>query len=105
MKGAGALPILDIQLERTTRHHQKGKVFRAAANFDVDGTMLRAEVEDADIYAACNILREELEREIKKWKTKSFTLEKRGARAAKRDLHFDPAARLPIKSRVRNEGN
>lgn len=99
------LPILDVEVERTTRHHRKGQVYRILVNLTLGKKLIRAEATDDDIRAACDVLEEELKREIQTHKTKSLTLLKRGARQAKKDLHYAKAARLFRKGRIRNEGN
>lgn len=99
------LPILDLEVGRTTQHHHKGKVYRVAANLALNGKLIRAEAEDVDVHAACDLVEDELKREITHYKTRASSLLKRGARAVKRELRFDRAARLFTKGRVRNEGN
>ena len=96
---------LEIEVSRITRHHQKGAVYRVAANLSWNGQMLRASHEDEDSRAACDVVEEELKREIEKHKTRAFSLFKRGARKAKKDLQYDPAARMYRKGRIRDEGN
>lgn len=99
------LPILDIEVERTTRHHHKGRVYRAAATLTLDHVSLRAQADGEDVRAACDGLEDELKREITTYKTKAQSLQKRGARRAKKDLHLARAARLFRKGRIRDEGN
>ena len=99
------LPVLDLEFGRITRHHRKGKVFQAEANLSLGAVLLHAEVDAEDIRTACDLLREELEREIMTCKSRARALERRGGRRAKKDLRFDPAARLYRKGRIRNEGN
>lgn len=98
------LPILDVELARTTRHHRKGNVFHAEANLSLDGTMLRAEATAEDIRAACDLLEEELRRELTHYKTKRTAIEKRRARQVKKDVRLSRAARLYRKGRIREEG-
>lgn len=81
-----ALPILDLEFSRTTRHHRKGKVYYAEANLTLGGKLLRSEVEDEDIRSCCDILKDELEGEIKRFKQRSITRERRGARRIKKEL-------------------
>ena len=102
---AGGLPLLDIEISRTTRHHRKGRVYMVAATLALGKKTIRAQVLDEDPYAACDLLEDELKREIQTHKTKSLALFKRGARKTKKDLHLAPAARLFRKGRIRNEGN
>ncbi|MEK7098948.1 MAG: ribosome-associated translation inhibitor RaiA [Patescibacteria group bacterium] len=77
------LPLFDIEVERTTRHHRKGQVYRVVVNITLGRKLLRAEATDEDPRAACDLVEEELKREIRSFKTKSRTLVKRGARRAK----------------------
>lgn len=81
------LPILDLEFSRLTRHHRKGKVYYAEANLSLGKTVLRAEVEEEDIRACCDLLEEELKREINGFKNRRAALEKRKARSAKEILH------------------
>lgn len=100
-----ALPILDLELGRSTRHHRKGKVYHAEAGLSLDGTLLRAEADDEDIRTAIDLLEEELEREIVTYRGRARARERRGERVAKKELCLDPAARLYRGGRIRNEGN
>lgn len=79
----GDLPIFNIEVERTTRHHRKGQVYRMEANITIGKKILRAEATDEDPRAACDLLEEELKREIRTFKNKSRVLVRRGGRMAK----------------------
>jgi len=98
---------VDIEFSRVTRHHKKGMVWKAdvVAALPQQKSPLYAEVTDEDIHAAIDLLAEELEREIQKYKGKFQALARRGARVAKKDLRLDPSARMFRKGRVRNEGS
>jgi len=61
--------IVDVEVGRRNKHHKKGEVFRAEANLDLPGKMLRAEERDYDIYIAVNKVRGKIQREINKYKT------------------------------------
>lgn len=99
------LPILDLEVGRSTRHHRKGKVYRVSANLTLGKQMLRAEAEDVDIRTCCDLVEEELESEIRHFKERASSKDKRVARRLKKDLRFDPAARTYQKGRILNEGN
>lgn len=99
------LPILDLEVGRSTRHHNKGRIYRISASLTLGKKTLRAEEESEDIRQACDLLEEELEREILKFKGSSRAKSRRIAREVKKELHFDPGARLYHKGRVRDEGN
>lgn len=98
------LPILDIEISRTTRHHKKGKVYRVSARLTHAKTHLYASVDNEDIRAACDLLEEALRREIKKNKGRLSAKEKRQARVLKKEKNLAPAARLYRKGRIRGEG-
>ena len=72
-----------VELERTTSHHTKGEIYRAEVNMSVEGVMHRSETSSTDLYAAIDLLRDELARKIKSEKGKSESIFKRGARAVK----------------------
>ncbi|MCX6744739.1 MAG: ribosome-associated translation inhibitor RaiA [Candidatus Parcubacteria bacterium] len=63
--------IARVDVGRTSNHHQKGDVFRAEININVpQKQLLRAEAVRDDLYVAINEAKEELERQIKKYKEK-----------------------------------
>lgn len=99
------LPVLDLEFSRTTRHHQKGRIYRAEANLTIGNKMLRAVVEEEDIRVACDLLEDGLVNEIKKFKNRTISITRRGAMRAKKDLRLDPRARFYKTARTRNEGN
>lgn len=100
-----ALPILDLEFYRNTRHHRKGNVYHAEANLNIGSRAIRAKVDDADMRSAIDLLEEELRRSILDFKGRARSRELRGERQAKKELRLDPAARLYRKGRIRNEGN
>ena len=104
-QAATDLPILDVEVERTTAHHRKGDVYRVAAKLCGGKQCFYANARHADVRAACDLLEEELQREMYAKKNWITTMFKRGARAFKRHLRPDPAARLWRKGRVRDEGD
>ena len=99
-----ALPVLDLEFERSTMHHKKGKVFRAEATLTLNGRRIRAAVGDEDIRACCDRLKEELERGILNYKSKKTAISRRVARSVKKSLRLDPLARKSRGARDREEG-
>lgn len=99
------LPILALEFGRATRHHHKGKVYHAEATLALGKKVLRAEVDEENIRAACDLLAAELKKEILNYKNKTFALHKKETRRVKKDLRFDPAARMYRQGRIRDEGN
>ncbi len=97
------LPMLDIDVERTTAHHRKGEVYKVGVNLSIGGKFFRAEAHDVDARTACDLVENELQREMYGRKNKISAVFRRGARAFKKSMRFDPAARLWRKGRIRDE--
>lgn len=74
---------LDLEAERTTRHHRHGKIFRAEAKLSIGSLVLYADAVGENLHEAIDLLEEELEKEIKKFKGKRVARERKGARALK----------------------
>lgn len=99
------LPTLEIEIGRSTRHHQKGNIYYVSATLSLAGKTIQAKSDAEDIYRACDFLAKELKKEFISYKSKSRALDKRGARKVKKDLRLDPAARMYRKGRILNEGS
>ncbi len=76
----------DVELAKTTRHHQKGDIFKAEVNLKVPGRLIRAVAEEWDLRVAIDAAKDELQREIKVNKEKHVSLYRKGARLFKRLL-------------------
>lgn len=74
---------LDIEVGKTTKHHKTGPYFRAEANLSLGKKLLRAEAVGENLNEAIDLLEEELEREIKKFKERNRALMLKGARKLK----------------------
>ena len=76
-----------VEVARTTRHHNKGNIFRAEVTISLPGKKtLRAEAEEWDVRVAIDKVRDELFMEINKWKEKRTTRSKTMARKFKNRL-------------------
>lgn len=84
----------EVELGKTTRHHQTGDIFRAEINLSVGGKLFRAESEKDDLFAAIDEVRDDLAGEIKKFKTKKETIFIRGARSIKKKFSISSLARF-----------
>lgn len=82
--------LADVEVGRTTFHHQKGDVFRAEVNIQVPNKLLRAEKEANDIFAAIDGVKDDLKREITKYKKTAETKQRRGSRLLKKITKFTP---------------
>lgn len=69
-----------VEVGRPSRHHHKGFVYRAEINLKIGSNLFRAEVEHADLRIAIDFARDEIERQIKKFKSKT----RKAARQPKR---------------------
>jgi len=61
---------VDVEVGKTTRHHQKGDVFFCELNVSVPRKLLRSREEMDDIYKAINKAKDWMQRELKKYKGK-----------------------------------
>ncbi len=77
--------LIEFEVERST-HHRKGEVFRAEANITHKGDLFRARSNKFDMRAAIDDVRDQVERQISKSRTRRFELVKRGARMIKKML-------------------
>lgn len=97
--------LAEVELSRTTLHHQSARdLFRAEINLTIAGRMFRAESEQSDLRTALEEVRDDLEREINKFKTKKETVFIRGARSIKKAISLSPLARFNRKSKNQEDG-
>jgi ribosomal subunit interface protein len=73
----------DVELGMISRHHKSGDVFRAEINLQMPGKSLRAEAEMGDIYAAIDIAKDEMVRELQVTKDKKVSKVRRGGAKVK----------------------
>ncbi len=84
---SGAEALCEVELGRTTNHHKSGDIFRAEVNIVEPGNVqIFAFAEEADLYAAIDVVRDTLEREIVSKKNKRHTLFRRGSAKVKQLL-------------------
>ena len=60
-----------VEVGRTTKHHQKGDIFRAEAQMRLPGKSLRAESEKNNLKLAITEVKDELQLKLKKYKGKA----------------------------------
>jgi len=72
-----------VDIGRTSQHHQKGDVFRAEVQMHLPNKSLRAEAIHEDLRVAINIVKEELEIEVKKYKGRRISRARTWARKTK----------------------
>ncbi len=70
--------MFNVELGKTTNHHRAGEVYRCEINLHLKGRDLRAESEMDDLYAAIDIAKDEIVREIQSGKERRISLARRG---------------------------
>ena len=86
VENEGGDTVVVFEVGKTTRHHQKGDVFRAEINIRSLGKMYRAEAVEADLYAAIDRASEIIFREVGQSRNRWKTLMVRGARSLKKRI-------------------
>jgi ribosomal subunit interface protein len=72
--------LCDVELAKTTDHHEKGDVYYAEINLTVDGKLFRATAEAETIEAAIDIMQSNVMRLLRKTKRKGlYNIRKGGA--------------------------
>ncbi len=82
------LIMTDIELSRPSKHHRKGDVFRCEVNVSVGKHLLRAEEEAGALAEAVDLVRDEIQLEIKKFQSKRRDQSRRAERKIIRRRKF-----------------
>ena len=67
-----------VEIARSTKHHLKGDVYHVECNLELPGKLLRAEFENWDVRLGVDEVRNELQRELKKYQEKFRPQDSRG---------------------------
>lgn len=59
-----------VEVGKPSRHHQKGFVYYAEINLKIGRKLLRATAKHVDLRTAVDFARDEIERQVKKFKSK-----------------------------------
>lgn len=81
-----------IEIGKSTDHHRKGKIFFAEVNLELPHKMLRATVDSEDLYLAIDLVKREMEREIKRYTGAFKDLRRSAGATAKRLKNLSPLA-------------
>lgn len=76
----------DIELARTTGHHQKGEIFRAEIHIVGSGKNIYVSSEREDLYEAIDEVKDDAVRELQSDKSKRVSLLRRGGAKVKNML-------------------
>lgn len=77
-----------VEVEKETKHHRKGDIFRAETTIHLPGKSLVAKSHGENLSKAITDVKEELKREIRKYKTKTIELPRRKYRKIKRETEI-----------------
>ena len=70
--------LFDIEIGKTTKHHQSGNIFRAEINLHIAGKQMRVSSEEATIINAINKVEKEIVRELRRFKGKRLRFIRKG---------------------------
>lgn len=73
----------EVELGKITSHHHKGELYKAEANIHHKTGLVRAEATSGTLYAAIDLLKDELHNKLIALKGRSESRLRRGARAIK----------------------
>jgi len=81
LHSVGTPKTIEVEIGKTTNHHKNGPFFRAEGNIVIPGAQFYADAESDDLYASIDLLRDELDRQLKDHQEKFQTRDKQeGAR-------------------------
>jgi ribosomal subunit interface protein len=73
----------DVELAKTSDHHQKGEIFKAEVHIVASGRNVYASAEKNDLYAALDAVRDDIMRELKATKGKRLSYIRRSGAKVK----------------------
>ena len=86
---------LDVELAKITRHHEEGRIWKCEINMALphEKKTLYAEVLEESIEAAVDVAKDDLEREVDRYKGRRFAQFRRAGRRLKEELHISRLAK------------
>ena len=83
VKNMDAVVWASIEIGRISRHHKSGKIYRSEIQIHLPGKLMRSEAISSTIFQAINETRSDLQRELKQYRGKKISVQKRGFRKLK----------------------
>jgi len=77
-----------VEVEKETKHHNKGEIFLAEASLKLPGKNLMASARADDLLNAITKARNELKSEINKYKSKEIESARRKRKKAEKEISF-----------------
>ncbi len=93
-----------VEIEKETNHHKKGFLFRAKMKAHFPRKDFFAESITENLALSITEAKEEIERGIKRHKSKIISKRRRNERKVKKEIKIAPQARMYRKGRIRQEG-
>jgi len=93
-----------IEIGKLSKHHRRGDVFCAECQIFLPGKGVRSVAEKEDLKLAICEVRDELQRQLEKYKKAQMQKTARGKRRIKKDLKLSREARFYRKGRILEEG-
>ena len=75
--------LVNVEVGKTTRHHKSGDIFRAELQIVVNGDDYYVYTETDDLYAAIDIVKDDMARELSSRRKKTLRLLRKGAAQVK----------------------
>jgi ribosomal subunit interface protein len=75
-----------IEIGKTTNHHNQGELFKTEINLHIAGTDFRIESEKDSLYTAIDIAKDHLYQELQTYKRKKLSIIRRGGAKIKNAL-------------------
>lgn len=87
--------LLDVELAKTTKHHEEGKIWKCEVNIPVphEKRTIYFSVIEESLEAAIDVAKDELERKVGEYKEKKSAKFLRSARMLKERMHIASLAR------------
>lgn len=85
-EGEKTLAEIFVEVEKETKHHNKGQIFLVKTQVVLPGKSLMVEVRSDDLYKAIILAKDELRMEIEKYKFKNADKHRRQQRKAKMEI-------------------
>ena len=75
--------LCQVEVEKTTKHHKRGEIFRSEINLHIAGQDFRAEAKREKLYDAIDETKNQMTKELRRYKDKRQSSIKKGGAAIK----------------------
>ena len=93
-----------VEIGKSSKHHRRGDIFYAECQILLPGKGVRSVAEREDLKLAICEVKDELQRQLRKYKKAQMQKIVRGKRRIKKDLKLSKGARFYRKGRILEEG-